>query len=159
MLGIDYSYTCHSFLAKWSPYLSRCNSTCWDWHFPLPNGTTKYPNHVTPSCLTSSPTLWKPNGSILSLVASFFGRSPTQARIYLACSKKKFIYHANIFLFMYGSKGKCLVINSSYHTYISFIINPFPSNTAYPSWLATSYNCPSFTMCDHTIDNLSSPLL
>jgi len=25
---------------------------------------------------------------------------------------------------MYKSKGKCLVINSSYHTYISFILNP-----------------------------------
>ncbi len=43
-------------------------------------------------------------------------------------------------------KGRCLVINSSYHTCILFIFNPFLYNTTYMYWLATSYDCSSFTM-------------
>ncbi len=49
-----------------------------------------------------------------------------------------------MFPFMCRSKGKSFVINSSYHTYISFILSPLPSNITYPCWLATSYSCPSF---------------
>jgi hypothetical protein len=45
---------------------------------------------------------------------------------------------------MCGSKGRRLVISSSYHTYISFILDPFSHNTTYLYWLATSYNCPYF---------------
>jgi hypothetical protein len=45
---------------------------------------------------------------------------------------------------MCGSRGKCLVISSSYHTNISFIINPLSYNTTYLSWLATSYSCSPF---------------
>jgi hypothetical protein len=44
------------------------------------------------------------------------------------------------------SKGRHLVISSSYHTNISFIISPFSYNTMHSSWLVTSYSCPPFTM-------------
>ncbi len=47
-------------------------------------------------------------------------------------------------LFMCGSKGRRLVISSSYHTNISYILNPLSYNIMYPSWLATSYSCPFF---------------
>jgi hypothetical protein len=47
---------------------------------------------------------------------------------------------------MCGFRGKHLVINSSYHAYISHIPNPLPYNIAYLSWFATSYNDPSFTV-------------
>jgi len=43
-------------------------------------------------------------------------------------------------------KGRHVVIDSSYHICISFIFSPFPYNTTYSSWLATSYSSPSFTM-------------
>jgi hypothetical protein len=46
--------------------------------------------------------------------------------------------------FMCGSRGRCLVINSSYHASILFIINPLSYNTTYSSWLATSYSCTPF---------------
>jgi len=53
-----------------------------------------------------------------------------------------FKYHVNMYLFICKSKGKHLVINSSYHTCILFIFNPLPYIT-YLSWFATSYGCPS----------------
>jgi len=52
----------------------------------------------------------------------------------------------NMFPPMCGSKGRCLVINLSYHTCISFTFSPFPYNIMYLSWLATSYGFPSFMM-------------
>jgi hypothetical protein len=36
--------------------------------------------------------------------------------------------------------------NSSYHTYISFILSPLSYNITYSPWLATSYNHPFFTV-------------
>ncbi len=52
-----------------------------------------------------------------------------------------------------------MVINSSDRICISFIFNPFFYNTMYPSWLATSYGCPCFTMlCGHINDNLGTHL-
>jgi hypothetical protein len=60
MLGIDRSCTCHSFLIGWSPYSSKCSNTCWNLHFSIPNGTMKYLNPATPSCLLLGPTFWKP---------------------------------------------------------------------------------------------------
>ncbi len=50
VLDINHSYTCHFFLIGWSPYSSRCSSTCWDRHFPISDGTTRCLNHVTPRC-------------------------------------------------------------------------------------------------------------
>ncbi len=47
---------------------------------------------------------------------------------------------------MCGSRGKYLVINSSYYNWITFTLNPLPCNTTYPSWLTTFYGCPSFIM-------------
>jgi hypothetical protein len=103
-------------------------------------------SHVTPTCPLSGPTLWKPNGSILSLVVGFFGWSLTRAKVCFVSSKHSFGYHVSASLLMCGFKGRCLVNSLSYHTNISFIISPFFYNTSYPSWLATSYNCPPFMM-------------
>jgi hypothetical protein len=49
-----------------------------------------------------------------------------------------------MFLLMCEFRGMHLVINSSYHTCVSFILSPFPYNITYSSWFATSYNGPSF---------------
>jgi hypothetical protein len=68
------------------------------------------------------------------------------AKISFTFNKCCFRYHVNMFPFMCGCKGRRLVINSFYHTYILFIFIPLPYNTTHPSWLATSYNCPFFTV-------------
>jgi len=94
---------------------------------------------VTLGCLLSNPTLGELNGSILSPIASFFGGSFTQVGLCFTFNKHSFKYHANMSSLMCGSKGSCLVFNSSYHTYILCILNPLPYNTMYLSWLATSY--------------------
>ncbi len=47
---------------------------------------------------------------------------------------------------MCGFKGKHLVINSSYHTYISFILDSLSYNITYPSWLSMSYSYEYFTL-------------
>jgi hypothetical protein len=146
MLSIDIFYTCHLFPAWWSPYSPRCSNTCWNWHFPVPNNTTKDLIPTTPSCLLSSPTLWKPSGSILSPIAGFFGRSPTRAAICLTFYKCSFKFYANMFLLMCRFTSKHVVINSSYHICISFIFGPFPYNITYSSWLATSYNSPWYIL-------------
>jgi hypothetical protein len=88
--------------------------------FFVPNDIMKYPSLVTPSCPLSGPTFWKHGGSILSLVESFFSGSFTWVGVYVTFSKCSFRYHASTCLFMCGSKGRCLVINSSYHTYILY---------------------------------------
>ncbi len=98
-----------------------------------------HPSFVTLSCSPSNPTFWKLNGSIVSPVASFFGGSFTQVGICLILSKISFKYHVSMSSLIFGSRGNCSVINSSYHTYILFILNPLPYNTMHLSWLATSY--------------------
>jgi hypothetical protein len=92
------------------------------------------------------PYLLMPNGLVLSPFVSFFGESLTRAKVCFASNRHSFGYHANTSPFICGSRGRWLVINWSYHTYISFIISSFFYNITYSSWLATSYNCASFTM-------------
>jgi len=70
----------------------------------------------------------------------------TQAKVCFISSKCSFRYHVNMPPFMCRSKGSHLVIRSSYQTYISFIFIPLLYNTTHPSWFATFYNCPSFTV-------------
>ncbi len=82
----------------------------------------------------------------LTLVACFFGRSLTRAKVYFPFSSRSFRCHANKSPFMCGSGGKRWVISLSYHTNMLFIIDPLSYNTMYPSWHATSYNCPPSTM-------------
>jgi len=113
-------------------------------HFPIPNGIRRCPNHVTPRCLLSCPTFWKPNGSIIPLVIGCFGGSLTQTRVYFPYSIHSFRYCASTFLLMCRSKGMHLVINLSCHTNISSIIDPPFYNITYSSWLATFYSCPPF---------------
>ncbi len=125
MLGTIWLCTCHSFLVGWSPYSFGCNSTCRDWHFHVLNDTMKYLNLVTLGCLLVSPTFWEPNGFVLSLIVNFFTESPTQAKVSFTLNKHSFKYHANMFLFMCRSKGRWLVISSSYHMCISFILAHF----------------------------------
>ncbi len=146
MLNIDHSCICHSFLTRWSPYSFGCTNTCWDWHFLIIDGNIRYLNPITLGCPLSSPILWKPSGSVLSLIVGFFGRLFTWARVCFIFNRCSFKYHVSTSSFMCRSKGKHLVINLSYHTRISFIFNPFLYITMYPSWLATSYGCPCFIM-------------
>jgi hypothetical protein len=56
----------------------------------------------------------------------FFGKLPTQAKVLHTSNIHSLRYHANTSLFMHESKGKRLVISSSYLTCISFIFNPLP---------------------------------
>jgi hypothetical protein len=144
MLGIDCSCICHLFLTRLSHYLFRCNNTCWNWHFFIPDGTMRHSSPAIPSLSLLGPTLWKPNGLILSPVIVFFDRSLTRVRLYLTSNKCSFIYHANTFLFMCGSRGKCLVVNLSYHIDLLSIPNPFLYNITYLFWITTSYDGPSF---------------
>ncbi len=146
MLGTNHFCTYHSFAIGWSPYSFGYNNTCWDWYFLVLDDIMKYMSHVTPSCPLSCPTFRKPSDSILSPITCFFGRSPTWARICITSNKCSFKYRANTFSFMCKSRGRCLIINSPYHTCISSIFNPFPYITTYMFCLATSYGCPFVTM-------------
>jgi hypothetical protein len=103
-------------------------------------------SHVTLGHPVLSPTFWEPSGSILSLTAGFFSKSPTQARVCLTFSRHFFKYHAITSPLMCGSKGRHLVINSSYHTYISFVLSPLSYSTTYSFWLITFYSYPSLIM-------------
>ncbi len=127
----------------WSPYSSRCKSICWNWHFPIPDGITRFSSLVTPNCSLSCPTLWKPSGNY---GYEFLWWLFTWTRVCLDYRKCFFTYYVNTYLFMCRSKRKRLVISSSYHTCISFILNPVFYSITYPSWFATSYNCPSFML-------------
>jgi hypothetical protein len=111
VLGTNCSRIYHSFPTWWSPYSFQCNNTCWDRYFLVLNGTTRCPNHVTPKCPLPCPTLWKPIGSILPLVTSFFGGLLTQARVCFPFNKHSFEHYVNTSLLMCTSRGKCLVIN------------------------------------------------
>ncbi len=115
--------------------------------FHFADGTMRCLSHVIRGLSLSCLTFWEPTGSILTLVAGFFGGSFTWVGICLFFSRLSFKYCVSTSMFMCESKGKCLVINSSYHINILFIIGPlFFYNTTYPSWLATCYSCPPFTM-------------
>jgi hypothetical protein len=79
---------------------------------------------------------------------------------YMSRSLLPFGYHMSTFLFMCGSTGRHLVISSSYHTNILFIIDPLSHSIMYLFWLATSYSVHlSRCECGHTIDDLSTHLL
>jgi hypothetical protein len=118
------------------------SNTCWDWHFFVLDDIIRYLRHIISSCSLSSLTFWKPNGLVLSPVANFFVKSPTWVEVCVDSNICSFKCHANTFPLMFW--GMHLVINSSYHTYISFILSPLPYNIMYPSWLVISYNCPFF---------------
>jgi hypothetical protein len=114
----------------------------WDWYFLFLDDIMKYTSHVILSCPLSCPTFWEVSGLVLSPITGFFSGLPTWAGINITFSRRFFKYHANMSLFICRSRGKHLVISSSYHTCISSIFNPLPYNTMYPSCLATSYGCP-----------------
>jgi hypothetical protein len=103
-------------------------------------------SHVTPGCPFSCPTLWEPNGSILPLVVGFFSELLTEAGVYFPFNRRSFRYHVITSSFMCRSKGRCLVINLSYHTSFSSFISSLFYNTTYPYWLATSYSYTPFTV-------------
>jgi hypothetical protein len=78
----------------------------------------------------------------LILVTGFFGKSLTWTKVCFISSRHSFKYHGNTFMLTCRSRGKRLVISSSYHTCILSILNPLSYSITYPSWLATSYGCP-----------------
>jgi hypothetical protein len=156
VLGSNYSHICHLFPIGWLVYFSKCSNICSNEYFFILDGTMKCLRHVTLGCLVSCFTLWKLSGLVFPPIVGFFGRLLTQTKVYFPSSRHSFEYRVNMFL----SKGKCLVINLSHHTNISFIIGPLSYNITYSSWLATSYNGPPFTVSVwHTIDNLGTHLL
>jgi hypothetical protein len=106
----------------------------------------KYPSLVILDCPLSSPTLWELSGIVLSLIVGFFGGLLTWTTICFTFNRCSFRYHGIISLFMWGFRGKDIVISSSYHIFILFICNPLHYNITYLSWLTTSYDCPYFTM-------------
>jgi hypothetical protein len=130
-----------------SPYYFKCNSTCWDWHFPILHKIKRCLSHITLGCSLLGSTLWKLNGLVLSLVVNFFGGLLTRTKVCFVFNRCSFKYRVSMFPLMCRSKGRCLVISSFYHTNILFIINSLFYNTMYPSWIVTSYNCPFFTVC------------
>jgi hypothetical protein len=146
VLGIDCFCTCLSFPTGQSLYYSKCNNTYWDRPFLVLHKTKRCLNHITLGCSLSGPTLWKPNGLILSPIVSFFGGLLRWTKVCFNSSKCSFKYHASMSPLMCRSKGMHLVINSFYHISISFIMNSFFYSTMYSSWIVTSYSCPLFTM-------------
>jgi hypothetical protein len=109
------------------------------WHYEIPK-----PYYTMLSAFRSH--LLKAQWFNLIPNCRFFSKSPTRTKVCLAFSRCSFKYHVSTFLLVCRFKGMCLVINSSYHTCILFILNPFPYSTTYMYWLATSYDCLSFTM-------------
>jgi len=142
VLGIDCYCICHLVLIGWSPCSFKCSNTCWVWHFSVLDDIMKCLSHVTLMCPFLNSTLWKPNGSILPPIVSFFSGSLTWARVCFPFNKHSFRYRANMCKF----RGRHLVISLSYHTNIPFVISPLFYNITYLSWLVTSYNGPPFTV-------------
>jgi hypothetical protein len=95
----------------------------------------KIPDPYYPRLFVFRSHLWELSGLVLSLVVGFFGGLFTQARITLILVD----IPSDI---MWARLCSCV----SYHTYILFILNPFPYNTTYPFWFVTSYSCPPFFM-------------
>ncbi len=62
---------------------------------------------------------------VLSLVAGFFSELLTWAKKYFVSNRCFFKYHVGMFPLMCGSKGKCLVINSSYHIHFHLSLAHF----------------------------------
>jgi len=105
------------------------------------------------------PTLWKPSGSILSLVVIFFDKSPTWVGVYITSNRRSFIYHASMFPFMCGSRGKCWLLARP--TTSTFCLSP----THFFTTLRTRFGLPyptvahlSWYQCGHTIYDLSTHL-
>jgi hypothetical protein len=69
MLASNHSCICHSFPTRWSPYSSRRSSTCWEWHFPIPDNTMRCHSPFTPGYPLSGPTFWKPSGLVLYILS------------------------------------------------------------------------------------------
>jgi hypothetical protein len=88
---------------------------------------------------------------------NFFGGLPTQTRVCFTSSRHSLRYHVITFPFMCGSRGKCLVINSSYHIYILFILNHF--FIALCTCFGLQHPIVAYLsqcQCGHTIDNLGT---
>jgi len=81
VLNIDCYCICHLFLIGWSPCSSRCNNTCWVWHFHVLDDIMKCLSHVTLMCPFLCSTLWKLNGSILLPIVGFFSGLLTWAGV------------------------------------------------------------------------------
>ncbi len=104
------------------------------------------PNHVTLSCPFLGPTLWEPMVQSYPQLQISLANHLHKQEFASLLIKNFFEYCARTSMFMCESKGRHLVINSSYHTYILFILSPLSYNTTYSSWSVTFYNYPYFTM-------------
>jgi hypothetical protein len=140
MLGFDCSYICHSFPIGRSPYSSWCDGTYQNWHFSLPVNNAKYLNFITLCCVFLGPPFLESYGTIVSSFIGFFDKSFTRIKVCHTFNKCSLAHHMNTSPILCTSNHKHLVISPSYHTYISFVFNPFPYNITYLPWFATSYN-------------------
>jgi len=146
MLGFDWYCTNVAFPIGWSPYSYWCNGTCRDWYLSLLGCTIGYLCDVTWGHLITFLTFQKSSGAILSSNAIFLYGPITWARIYFDSNKCSFGCCANIFSLLCRSNSRGLVISSSYHPFILFILRPFPYNTLYSFRYTISYNFAYFMM-------------
>jgi hypothetical protein len=86
------------------------------------------------------------SGTILSSSSFFFDGPTTRAKVYFTSSKCSFRCCVNMSPFLCKSCNMGIVINSSYHSFISFVLCLFSYNIWYSFQYITSYNYASFTM-------------
>ncbi len=159
MLSSNHSYICHLFLARWSPYFSQCNGTCWDWHFPLPTSTKVYSSFTTPSCPFLGPPLWKLWYSCI-FIYNFFEILPTHTKVCHISNKCSCGRHANTSLVLCKSNYAHLVI--THPTTLAFslsLIHFFLVSHTHPSLPHSTIAHLSHCKCGHTIDDLNIHLL
>ncbi len=58
MLDTNCSCICHLFPTSLTFYSFGRHSTCWNYHFPIPYGITRYMGHISLGCPFSGTTLW-----------------------------------------------------------------------------------------------------
>ncbi len=124
----------------WSPHSFWCNNTCWNQHFSIPVGISRYMNFTTP-CMSLGPPFEK-----LYYHISFFDGSLTQAKVCHIFSRCSLRHYMNMFPILCRSSHRCLVISSPYQICILFVLGSFIHNVMYPPWFATSNNCTSFML-------------
>jgi hypothetical protein len=120
----------------------------------------RYMSSTNPNHLFSGHTLWKSNGSILSLVASFFRKSPTWVGVCFPFNRCSFRYHASTFSFMcrFGV-GVWLLFHP---TTLAFHLSPTHFLTTLHTHLGLQHPMVphlSRCQCGHTIDDLNTHLL
>jgi hypothetical protein len=124
MLGFDHSYTIFSFLPRWLFYFLWCNGTCKKWYLSLPSCTIGYLCNVTWGHPITHFSFRKFSSVVLSSNVVFFNGPTTWVGTYFASSRCSFrcCVHTSSFLCKFNNRG--LVISSSQHPFVLFILHP-----------------------------------